>query len=52
MAEEMVTITKKEYDSLLKDAAWLSALEDAGVDNWDGVSFAWELFEEENFING
>lgn len=33
--EEMVTITKKEYESLLDDAKWRQALEMGGVDNWD-----------------
>jgi len=44
--EDMVTITKKEYESLLEDSNWLNALENAGVDNWDGYSFAQELLEE------
>lgn len=34
-AEEMVTITKKEYLSLLDDQSWRAALEDGGVDNWE-----------------
>lgn len=25
---------------------WLQALENAGVDNWEGISFAYELLEE------
>lgn len=32
---EMVTISKKEYESLLDDAAWRRALEAGGVDNWE-----------------
>ena len=32
---ETVTITKKEYMSLLDDAKWRRALEIGGVDNWD-----------------
>lgn len=35
MNEEMVTITKKEYESLLDDRIWRIALEDGGVDNWE-----------------
>lgn len=31
--EETITITKKEYDRLIKDSEWLSCLEAAGVDN-------------------
>ncbi len=33
---EMVTITKKEYDSLRAESVHLSALESLGVDNWGG----------------
>lgn len=43
---EMITIPKKEYDSLVKDSKWLSYLEMAGVDNWCGYSFAHELRQE------
>lgn len=46
MSEEMVTITKKEYDSLIEDSLWLLALENAGVDNWQGYDFARELRAE------
>lgn len=35
MNEEMVTITKKEYESLLDDQKWRIALENGGVDNWE-----------------
>lgn len=42
MAEEMVTITKKEYESLIRDSKLLTALEDAGVDNWDWYSDAYQ----------
>lgn len=40
MNEEMITITKSEYDQLCKDSEWLSYLEAAGVDNWDGYDEA------------
>lgn len=46
MSEETVTITKKEYDRLLRDEAWLSCLEGAGVDNWQGIDYAHEFFRE------
>lgn len=32
--DEMVTITKSEYNSLLQQAKRLAALEAGGVDNW------------------
>ena len=47
MNEETITITKKEYDKLVKDSTWLSYLEAAGVDNWDGSSYAYEMQEED-----
>jgi hypothetical protein len=37
---EMVTITKEEYDQLLKDSQFLLCLEGAGVDNWQGYGDA------------
>lgn len=37
---EMLTITKREYDRLLKDVDWLRCLEAAGVDNWEGYDEA------------
>lgn len=44
--EETVTITKSEYESLLEDREWLRCLENAGVDNWGGCSYARELQKE------
>jgi len=46
------TIPTALYESLLEDAAWLRALEDAGVDNWCGYDFARELFNEANEEEG
>lgn len=43
MEEELITITKKEYDSLKESQQWLTCLEDAGVDNWQGIEYAYEL---------
>jgi len=34
MEEEMITITKKEYDSLQEASFKLQCLENGGVDNW------------------
>ena len=48
--ELFVTIPKKEYDSLKEDSKWLSALEDAGVDNWSGWDFARELYLGDEFV--
>ena len=44
--EETVTISKKEYESLLKDSKKLSALEAAGDNNWEGYDYAIELMQE------
>lgn len=35
MSEETVTISKKEYLSLLDDQSWRIALKSGGVDNWE-----------------
>ncbi len=43
MAE--VTITREEYETLLRDSDVLQALENAGVDNWEGYKFAMEDVE-------
>lgn len=36
---ETVTISRNEYDRLLKDSKFLAHLEANGVDNWEG--YAW-----------
>lgn len=45
MNEETITISKKEYDSLIEDSEFLEALRQAGVDNWEGYSYAVEISE-------
>ena len=47
ISEEMITITKKEYDELLNQIRFLYCLEAAGVDNWDGYDYAQELRDED-----
>ena len=42
----IVTIDKDEYEKLLSDQRFLEALQAAGVDNWDGYSYAREIMEE------
>ena len=44
--EETVTISKKEYESLLKDQKLLQCLQEVGVDNWMGYDCAIELMRE------
>lgn len=45
--EDSILVSKKEYDKLKKDSQFLNALISAGVDNWDGYSYAHKLMEEE-----
>lgn len=45
--EEVVEISKKEYESLLDDQSFLSALRAAGVDNWEGYDFAVDIYQGE-----
>lgn len=44
--EEMVTITKEEYEELLADSKFLACLDAAGVDNWDGYDFAQDMMDD------
>ncbi len=46
--EETVTITKKEYDSLVEDSDFLNALQGAGVDNWEGYSEALKMLDDDD----
>lgn len=48
MEEEMITISKKLYDKLMRESKLLGCLEAAGVDNWDGYMVALDLFEEDD----
>lgn len=43
--QETITITYKEYNDLLEAREWLHCLEAAGVDNWDGISYAYQMRE-------
>lgn len=40
--KDTVTISKSEYERLLKIEAFLEALEEAGVAYWNGYIEAWE----------
>ena len=46
MPEETVTIPKEIYDEMVEACNWLMCLENAGVDNWQGIDYAHELKEE------
>jgi hypothetical protein len=44
--DETITISVAEYEELKNDSLFLDCLRSAGVDNWDGYSYAQELLEE------
>ena len=44
--DEVVTISKNDYEELLDRDAFLSALEASGVDNWEGYANAVKIYEE------
>lgn len=46
LQEGQVVITRKEYDELLEDSRFLSALRCAGVDNCNAYEEAQRLIEE------
>jgi hypothetical protein len=41
-----VTVSSDEYQELKRDQNWLHCLEAAGVDNWDGYTFAREIYRQ------
>ena len=47
ITEETITIEKSEYLQLLKDSRWLECLNAAGVDNWQGIDVAQEMWRED-----
>lgn len=44
---EMVTISKRQYDTLLYNQRFLAALEAGGVDNWVWYGDAYQEFIKE-----
>lgn len=48
MSEETVTISMKEYESLLDDKAWRESMESAGVDNWSGFDMGMAIYNGED----
>lgn len=41
-----ITIPLEEYEELKERSDWLNILEQAGVENWEGMSYAVQLFQE------
>jgi hypothetical protein len=48
----MVTVTKTEYERLLARDFWLGCLEEAGVDNWQGIDEAYRIKREASGASG
>lgn len=49
--DEMIEISKEEYELLLEDRMWLDALEEAGVDNWSGFDEARQIYQKMRIDN-
>lgn len=47
VAGSNLTLSQEEYEELLESDKMLSALERAGVDNWEGYDFAIELMNDD-----
>ena len=48
--ENMITITREEYERLNKREEWLECLESAGVDNWCGWDYAMDILSGEEVL--
>lgn len=46
--DDTVNIPRGRYEDLLEAEAWNEALDAAGVDNWDGIDYAQEIFNAFN----
>jgi phage pi2 protein 07 len=46
--DDMMVITKKEYQELKRESDWLACLEAAGVDNWSGYDYAISLRDDDD----
>jgi hypothetical protein len=51
MVVPVTIIPTEEYNQLVNASNWLSSLENAGVDNWDGCSYARTLHCEQYGYN-
>ena len=48
VGDETVVISRKLYVELMHDQNMLRALENAGVDNWEGYDEALSMYEEDS----
>jgi len=46
MTDGKIEITIPAYQKLKDDSEWLSCLEQAGVDNWQGIDVAYDIRDE------
>jgi len=48
--KEYVQVPAEEFDLIEQDSIFLGWLRSTGVDNWEGYSLAWQMYngEEEN----
>ena len=44
--QEMMEVPKEDYYALIEIANWSKALQEAGVDNWEGIDQAYEIYGE------
>jgi len=44
--DKQITISVQEYGKMLDDILFLNCLREAGVDNWEGYSYAYSLYDE------
>ena len=45
MPNNLVTISAEEYQELTDARLWLTALQHAGVDNWEGHDIAVDIYD-------
>lgn len=45
---DKIEISKEEYEKLKENDRWLTCLNNAGVDNWDGIEAAQDILDEWN----
>ena len=46
---EMITVSRKEYDQLIEDSIFLEHLHANGVDNWEGYSRPDDESEDDDY---
>jgi hypothetical protein len=46
--KDVIEVPIKEYEELQRRSEWLSYLEAAGVDNWEGYDIAYDMAKEDD----